>query len=1180
MIESQNFPSIFGSSTWVDVVRYRAQIQPDDTAFIYLKDGVSDEILWTYKQLDQKSRAIAAWIQQNHLEGTRILLLYPPGLDFIAAFFGCLFAGATAVPVYPPKRNRSMIRIQAVADSAAASLALTTDDVLIRVEELINETPNLRKIPWLATTSLEEGLDEKWFPPEITPESLAFLQYTSGSTGTPKGVMLTHGNLIHNSMLISTGFEHTRSSQGVFWLPCYHDMGLIGGILQPVFVGRRNVLMSPLSFLTKPYRWLSAISKYRATTSGGPNFAFDLCVRQIKEELLDDLDLSSWNVAFNGAEPVQAETLEKFAAKFERCGFRYESFYPCFGLAEATLLVTGGIRSLEPVIKTVDADALAMGKAVDAIPGTDRIRRLVSSGRTIIDQRNAIVDPETKLECPPGTVGEIWSKSNSIAIGYWNAPEATEETFQAYIADSNEGPFMRTGDLGFMIDGELFVTGRIKDLIIIRGVNLYPQDIEATAQRVSPLLRPNCGGAFMVGEPRKEKLVLVQEVERRFHTEEAAKIFSEVRKGIAIEHEVSIDSIVLVRAGSIPKTSSGKIQRHACRNSYLDGSLNVVASWSLENEQGKTDKIDFAHKTAAHSESFDEEDNPLRYDIHADQLKNGSDDNELIDSTKRQRSKVRENEHHTELASVFTVDRQTKKTDSNADKAVPSTKIPQASVALSQLNYNETAKMVLEEVYRIGKERARNLTLDTDITELGLDSLERMEILASLEDRFGGQFPEQILPTLFTAREVVDAVRKYLGNGQKFDENRDIKKFKIEPECYDFTKFPEFTQLHAKIALAQELNLSHFFDVHEGITQATAVIGGKTYINFSSYNYIGSSGHPDVSKAAKEAIDLYGTSVSASRIVSGEKPIHRQLENGISEFLGTEDTIVLVSGHQTNESIVGHLMGSEDLILHDALAHNSLVQGAILSGARRRPFPHNDWEAVNWILSQHRNEYRRVLIVVEGTYSMDGDFPDLPNFIDIRNKYKTLLMIDEAHSIGVLGKTGRGIGEHFDVDRKDVDLWMSTLSKTFGSCGGYISGCKELIEYLKYSAPAFMFSVGMPPASAAAALASLQLLIREPQRCQQLRNNSLFMKQLAQEKGLNTGLATFTGVIPIIIGNSIRCLKISNYLFEHGINAQPILHPAVEEKAARIRFFLTSLHTKEQMRYTVETLVNAIQAIG
>ncbi|MBR4753126.1 MAG: aminotransferase class I/II-fold pyridoxal phosphate-dependent enzyme [Thermoguttaceae bacterium] len=1153
MLAKQSSQPFFGPSNLVDLVRYRAAIQPDDLAFVYLTDGVSSEITLTYSELDRHCRALASWLQRNDMRGKRALLLYPPGLDFIIAFYGCLYAGVTAVPVYPPRRNRSMLRIQAIADNAEASMALTTQAVLENVAKIIDDTPNLKKLPWKATDKLAEGLEEYWEDPQIDAEDFAFFQYTSGSTGTPKGVMLSHQNMLHNAMLIETGFEHTRSSKGVFWLPSYHDMGLIGGVIEPVYCGCPNVMMSPMSFLLKPYRWLAAVSKYKGTTSGGPNFAYDLCVKMIRPELVETLDLSSWRVAFNGAEPVQAETLEKFARKFEPCGFKYESFYPCFGLAEGTLIVTGGLRDKAPVVRSFDPDMLSAGKAVEAVAGTERSRSLVSSGRAIIGQRVVIVDPETRKECSAGQVGEIWTKSGSVAQGYWKNEPETERCFRARIADTDEGPFLRTGDLGFMLEDELFVTGRIKDLMIIHGVNVYPQDVELTAQRVSPFLRLNNGGAFMVGDYKREQLVLVQEVERRFKPEDAPPVFEAIREAIALEHEIPIDAIVLIRSGSLPKTSSGKVQRHACRDSYLDGSLNVVASWSREEDIKAP-----APTSARNLDSFTESDNPL-YD--SDSGARGMN-RENADSALANAANAAWEQTSVDMSGVLAPTKSVGMKPQEPHKP---------TVPARALSYDETVRIVLDEVYKVAKERARNLTVDSDITELGLDSLERMEILASLEDRFGGQFPETVLPTLFTAREVVDAVRKHLGGGRMFDA-QEVKSFKVDETCYDFAKFPEYLAIHEKMELAKRLGMSHFFEPHENPAGATIRINGKDYINFSTYNYIGTSGEPSVTAAAQAAVAQYGTTAGASRIVAGEIPLHRQLENEISEFLGTEDTIVLVGGHQTNESIIGHLMNADDLILHDALAHNSIVQGCILSGARRRPFPHGDWDAVDKILSEHRNKYRRVLIVLEGVYSMDGDYPNLPEFIKVRNKYKTLLMIDEAHSIGVLGATGRGIGEHFGIDRHDVDIWMCTLSKTFGSCGGYISGRKELVEYLKYTAPGFMFSVGMPPAQAGAALASLQILKNEPERAQKLRENSAYFKELARGYGLDVGLAQDTGVVPIIIGNSIQTLAASHQLFLRGINAHPILHPAVEERHARIRFFLTSLHSFNQIKTTVDTL--------
>ena len=471
------------------------------------------------------------------------------------------------------------------------------------------------------------------------------------------------------------------------------------------------------------------------------------------------------------------------------------------------------------------------------------------------------------------------------------------------------------------------------------------------------------------------------------------------------------------------------------------------------------------------------------------------------------------------------------------------------------------------------------LNWDTNILELGLDSLERIEIIAALEETFGGRFPEHVLPVMETCGEVVEAIEEHMGGEIKQRTTRPAS-YIVPEEDYVFEKGADFLRLQQNKRIAQQTGLPlPFFNVHEGITNDRAIIGGKQFVNFCSYNYLGMSGDPTVVEAAREAVAKFGTSVSASRIVSGQKTIHGELEQAIADFIGTEDSIVFVGGHSTNESTIGHLFGAGDLILHDALSHNSILQGAILSGARRRPFPHNDWQECRRILEQVRHEYRRVLIVVEGVYSMDGDYPELPRFVDIKKKYKTFMMVDEAHSIGTMGLHGRGMSEHFGMDPRDVDMWMGTLSKSFGSCGGYIAGSSELVEYLKFTAPGFVYSVGLSPPNTAAALAALNLLQEEPDRVARLAENSRRFLRLAKQAGLDTGMSNNTPVVPVITGNSAHALQLSHALFERGINVQPILYPAVEESAARLRFFITSTHTEEQIRSTVAAVAEELSRI-
>ncbi|MGL5080593.1 MAG: aminotransferase class I/II-fold pyridoxal phosphate-dependent enzyme [Microcoleaceae cyanobacterium] len=403
----------------------------------------------------------------------------------------------------------------------------------------------------------------------------------------------------------------------------------------------------------------------------------------------------------------------------------------------------------------------------------------------------------------------------------------------------------------------------------------------------------------------------------------------------------------------------------------------------------------------------------------------------------------------------------------------------------------------------------------------------------------------------------------------------------IPPEHYRFDLYPEYRKLKQQQQEIAALKLGNpFFLPQEGISSNVTRVRGEELINFATYNYLGMSGDPVVSQAAKDAIDRYGTSVSASRLVSGEKPLHRELEQTIADFIGTEDCIVFVGGHATNVTTVSHLFGQNDLIVHDSLSHNSLLQGCLLSGATAVAFPHNDWQAVDRILRDRRHRYRRVLIIIEGVYSTDGDIPNLPEFIQIKQRHKAFLMVDEAHSIGVLGQGGRGISEHFGVDATDVDLWMGTLSKSFASCGGYIAGCRAVVEYLKYTAPGFVFSVGISPPNAASVLAAIQVLKAEPERVARLHERARLFLELTQAKGLNTGTSKDSPVIPIVVGDSLKSIQLSQSLFRRGINVPFMIYPSVPHNGARLRFFITCNHTEQQIRYAVDVLTEEVAQLS
>jgi amino acid adenylation domain-containing protein len=574
---NQSLKACCECSTVVELLRLRGFTQPDRDAFTFLLDGETKRATLTYQQLDQLARRIAVQLQARGLTGERALLLYPPGLDYLAAFFGCLYAGVVAVPAYPPRNQRNIPRIQAIVTDAQAAIALTTTAILSTVQSLLIQKTDLTSLQWLITDNLTEGIENTWQQPFIHQDTLAFLQYTSGSTGTPKGVMLSHGNLLHNAAITYQYMGHSPSSQFVSWLPAYHDMGLIGGILQPLYGGFPCILMPPASFLQSPYRWLKAISDYQGTTSGGPNFAYELCVQKITPKQRSTLDLSSWSVAFNGAEPVRHDTLERFAEAFAECGFRPEAFYPCYGMAEATLMVSGGNKAVVPITKTVQKTALEQNQVIDIQPDESDSQSFVSCGQPLPEQQIIIVNSKTLTPCLPDEVGEIWVSGPSVGQGYWNRPEETQQTFHACVKDGTSERFLRTGDLGFLNNGELFITGRAKDLIIIRGRNLYPQDIELTVERSHSSLRTGSGAAFTVELDNEEKLVVVQELEFRAKPN-IEEVIAAIRQAVGQEHEVQVHILVLIKGGTIPKTSSGKIQRRATRAEFFAGNLDVVGS--------------------------------------------------------------------------------------------------------------------------------------------------------------------------------------------------------------------------------------------------------------------------------------------------------------------------------------------------------------------------------------------------------------------------------------------------------------------------------------------------------------------------------------------------------------------------------------------------------------------------
>ncbi len=1420
----------------VDLLQWRARHQPEQLAYTFLLNGETEAGSVTYAELDRQARVIGGYLQNQGASGQPVLLAHPPGLALIAGFLGCLYAGAIAVPTFPPRTRRQKPdqRFRSVATDSRATLILTTSANRPNAAQVRALGADQAALRWSTTDDLPDDFATTWRAPHIAPETLALLQYTSGSTSTPKGVMIGHGNLIHNASMIYSGLANTPENRLVNWVPPYHDMGLMGGIIQPLYAGFPAILMAPLDFLRQPVRWLRAMSHYRATASSGPNFAYDLCVSQIALHERVNLDLSSWQAAFNGAEPIRADTLERFTAAFAPCGFRRSTFYPCYGLAESTLIVSGA------PLQSPQANASALA---DPAP-----RSLVSSGRPLGGQTVHIVDPDRLTTCPPGQTGEIWISGASVAHGYWNRPSDTQEVFHAQRLDGDDGPFLRTGDLGLMQAGELYVTGRLNDLIIIHGRNYYPHDIELTAGQQHPALQPGAGAAFTIERDGQNLLIVAQEMKRTArHLPEIDALIQMIRQAVAEEYQLSVHAVVLLKPGGIPKTTSGKIQRQRCRAQYMAGDLPVVRQHVLERPAPfKSPGITMSLLYFSSDEADDSEDKyrlliegakfadqhgfeaiwlperhfhpfgglypnpsalaaalammtervrlragsvvlPLHDPIRVaeewavvDNLSNGRVDlslaqgwnpNDFVLAPDRfadntaalqrglktlqqlwqgqtitranglgQDQAVRiyplpRQPHLTlwltctqreerfreagaqglnvltallfqtvdELAAKIAIYRQARAdhghdpdaghvtcmmhtfigpdidlvrqqvrepflrylkssvnlwrqqsepldTLSGAEQktllefaferyfqtsalfGTPASCLPmvrqlqgagvnevaclidfgvdrdivlQNLTALNQLRQaashpqpvpgrvdpppaiqastsdhrlppqSDLTAYVQSQVANVLHMAPDQVNLYEPMVNMGFDSLMATRFLGRVQAELGIEIPVQ---QLFEGMRLIDLIEQLdglaaphsgadaaLSPAPEPSDDRLGPHVPWSPATYRVDQFPEYRNLEQML---EELPAhAPYFQLHD-----------PSRLNFSSYNYLGLSGDPAVSRATQAAIEQYGTSVSASRLISGEIPLHRELERELADFIGVENCLVYIGGHATNVTTIGHLLGPTDLILHDALIHNSVIQGIVMSGAASQTFPHNDWAALEHILMAQRRQYRRVLIVIEGVYSMDGDIPHLPSLIEIKQRYGALLMIDEAHSIGTIGQSGRGIGEYWHIDPMAVDIWMGTLSKAFASCGGYIAGSRALIQYLKYTAPGFVYSVGISPPNTASALAALRLLKAEPERVQRLRERAALFLQLARARHLDTGSSHHSPIVPVIVGGRERCLHLSQVLDQHGIRVFPIIFPAVPENGARLRFFINCTHTERQIRFTIDTLSQALQA--
>lgn len=1090
----------------LDILSYRAQFQPDQQAYIFLQDGETESAALTYRELDQQARAIAAYLRP--WQGERALLLYPSGLEFIKAFFGCLYAGVVAVPIYPPKRNQKLSRLLAIAEDAQAKIALTTTSNLNEIEQRWEAKTELTDLTLVASDALTT--DPRDCQPYTAQASdIAFLQYTSGSTGTPKGVMVSHGNILHNQQLIQQAFGHSERSVGVGWLPLFHDMGLIGHVLQPLYVGFPSVLMPPVAFLATPLRWLKAISKYRATTSGGPNFAYDLCVDKISPEQLASLDLSSWDLAYSGAEPVRAETLTKFSQKFSTCHFQHHAFYPCYGMAETTLFVTGGKKSDEPVVETVlvdEANPMAIASPETHPDG----RQFVGCGRPYLDTTVTIVDPTTHLTCPDGQIGEIWVSGGSVAAGYWNATLATQETFHANIQGNGQIPFLRTGDLGFINQGELFVAGRLKDLIIIRGRNHYPQDIELTVQKAHPALRENCGSAFTVEIEGQEKLVVVQEVKRTYLRDlNTDVVIGEIRQQVAANHELQVYAVMLIKTGSIPKTSSGKIQRSACRKAFLHQELLVVGS-SIFGEQ----PVPQAHTLKIPAKTV-QEDQPT-----------------LI----------------TELC----------------EQIARCLSIPPTAIQPHQ-----------------------------HISTLGLDSLQAVEIKNYIEINFGvpiamekffeditvAQLAREILTFSETSATSTDpaAPEVNIADGEsvsapEIDMDSRLKLL--------YKKSNDVLQRAREFELPDQLRQSGllpYFRELERNEGATCIFEGRQLVMLGSNNYLGLTADDRVRQATAKAALEEGPSLTGSRLLNGSTRQHREFEKKLAAFVGHEDALIFTTGYQANLGFISALMNEETTIVLDSEAHACIFDGAFMSRCKVVQYQHNDLQDLERKLQAiaHRSA---TMVVIDGLYSMTGDIAPLPQIRELCDRYKVTLAVDDAHALGVLGKTGRGTEEHYDMIGTS-DILCGTFSKSLASIGGWVAAEAKVIDWIRFNGRSMLFSASIPPTSLAAASTALDILQAEPWRVESLHKNAHYWKNGLKQLGFNVS-STETPIITVMVGDDMNCLVFCKELLEAGVYVNSAVYPAVPRTKALLRTSVMATHTQAHLDQALEIFAAIGKKLG
>ncbi len=1146
-------------NTLVDLLRGRAKYQPNQRAYTFLANGETEIGHLTYADLDERARQLAAKLQQLKAMGERVLLLFPPGQEFINAFFGCIYAGAIPVPMtYTPRLHRAYRRFQTLVNNAEPTIALTTAKLHAKISQQAAYHQTLTELHWLVTNDIDSDTTFRWHPPSIDADTLAFLQYTSGSTRNPRGVMLSHGNLLNNLAIISDRFGVTTDDCGVIWLPPYHDMGLIGGYLQPIYGGFPVILMDSFDFVQQPIRWLRAITHYRGTISGGPNFAFEHCL-SIKAEELQGVDLSSWRVAFVGAEPVRYQTLERFSAQFSPYGFQRRALYPCYGLAESTLMVTGGDHTTIPSTQTIKRTELQHNQFVSTSSLDPDGQIVIGCGQPVDDHTVLIVDPDTQKPYTvdqQNSIGEIWISGPSVAQGYWREMVETQQTFQAQPISTSVQPspqfndhlFLRTGDLGALHQGELFITGRLKDMIIIRGENYYPQDFELAAENSHPALQSNGGAAFIVGDDESE-IVIVHEIKRHYRQANLTEVIEAIQHAIAEDYAIRLNAVVLIKPGSLPRTPSGKTQRYLCREKYLAQTLPVLAL----SDQGQC--------------------SPASTNINTNHL-------------------FRHFERGTSKEALRNIQKRDKVT-LHGDPSAP----PQDDISQS----NDQLNLDLASTYRIienhskhklfnGREenlegfvrnqieqmlglKPASLDVHLPIDALGLDSLKVAELKTNLEKNYQVNLTPELLSQNLTIVQLVQQLN-FGGPLESWTANNTTNDTttksvgSILDKAHAFNRREEFQQQGIQIPYFRTLTQN------EG---PTAIFEGRQVLMFGSNNYLGLTTDKRVREATAQAALTEGPSLTGSRLLNGSTVRQREVEEKLAAFLEREDALIFTTGYQANIGLLSAFMTLDTTLLIDELCHASIYDGAAVGRCNIVQFQHNDVVDLEKRLQQVVSK-SQTMVMVDGVYSMEGDIAYLPEIQTLCQQFEVPLAVDDAHALGTLGTTGRGTEEHFEMIGQ-ADILSGTFSKSLASVGGWVAANKEIVEWIRFYGRSMLFSASIPPPALAAASMALDILGEEPWRVHCLNENAIYWRTQLNQLGFNTGHST-TAIVPIIVGDDLQCLKFSQALLEAGVYVNTALYPAVPKDSALLRTSVMATHERSHLDQALEIFATVSKQLG